>query len=352
MNQLNILKRATTVFILLCLIAPCVILILNTEKPTLELDLDQPKITAIKSKNYFSKNYGLKESLLEYYLNFKINTLKESALPNQVVKGKNDWLFLGNKHHKSFNNAFGNDDFTKKKASQINNNLKKISTYLDSEKIPFYFVIAPDKNQIYSEQLPFQLKKNNTRTNKLIKKIKSETNINCFSLHKVLIENKHKSELYIKTDSHWNSYGAFIGYQEIMKKINTQNLFKTEKIEDYNIIETLNFSGDLSNMLLSSKKASNIIFERKKPNNIEVISYTSYSQHYKNKNGSGKLMIYRDSFTNALTPFFNNTFNEVIYIRGHNLNRKLINSFKPDVIILEKIERNLIHLSEMKSPLE
>jgi hypothetical protein len=163
--------------------------------------------------------------------------------------------------------------------------------------------------------------------------------------------NKQNSELYYKTDSHWNSYGAYVGYTEIMKEINRNNTFKIESIDDYIITKMANFNGDLSRMLLSDKKVDQITFKRKKELDIEVINYSVPIKHYKNSKGKGKLMIYKDSFTNALTPFLNNTFNEVMYVRDINLNTKLIESFKPDMIILEKIERNIINLSQIKSPL-
>ncbi|WP_375237794.1 hypothetical protein, partial [Aurantibacter sp.] len=175
--------------------------------------------------------------------------------------------------------------------------------------------------------------------------------VNCFSLHKSLISKKSKVELYYKTDSHWNSYGAFIGYREIMKKINNEKQVKVETINNYTITKNKNFNGGLSRMLFSNKLEDSLVFKRKKEFAIKTIKNNFTFKHFKNPNGIGKLLIYRDSFTDNLLPFLNNTFKEVISIKGHNLDKDLIDSFKPDVVILEKIERNLENLTKMKSPL-
>jgi hypothetical protein len=344
-------KNAATIIIILLLIIPNIFIFITSEKPQFNISLNNPKSTLKEVKKYYHKNYGLKNILLKNYVHFKTKTLEEHTLLNQVIKGKNGWLYLGNNYNNSLNNAFGNDAFTAQENKTIINNLKNIKTYLDTKDIPFYFIIAPDKNQIYPEYLPFQLDKKETKATKLIKQIKDQTTINCFSLHNSLMANKQNSELYYKTDSHWNSYGAYVGYTEIMKEINRNNTFKIESIDDYIITKMANFNGDLSRMLLSDKKVDQITFKRKKELDIEVINYSVPIKHYKNSKGKGKLMIYKDSFTNALTPFLNNTFNEVMYVRDINLNTKLIESFKPDMIILEKIERNIINLSQIKSPL-
>ena len=333
------------------LIIPNIFIFITSEKPKFNIDINNPKSTLAKAKKYYHKNYGLKNLLLKDYIDFKIKILKEPVLQNQIVHGKNDWLYLGDNYKNSFKNTFGNDDFIIKDEKKIISNLKEIQLFLDKKSIPFYFVIAPDKNQIYPEYLPFQLNKNETKASKIIKQINNQTSITCFSLYKCLITKKNKVDLYYKTDSHWNSYGAFIGYKEIMKKINEKKQIKAESINNYTITKNENFNGGLSRMLLSNKLEDSIVFKRKKEFNIEIIKKDNTFKHFKNLNGVGKLLIYRDSFTDNLLPFLNDTFKEVISIKGHNLNKNLIDSFKPDLVILEKIERNLVNLTEMKSPL-
>lgn len=351
MNKFTFYKKFAVIIIITMLIIPNVFIFITSEKPQFSINLNDPKLTLEKVKKYYHKNYGLKNIQLKNYLNFKTNTLKEHALHNRVVGGKNGWLYLGDNYKNSFKNAFGNDAFTTKEEKKIISNLKEIQTFLDNKDISFYFVIAPDKNQIYSENLPFQLNKKETKTSNLIKQINAQTSVNCFSLHKSLISKKSKVELYYKTDSHWNSYGAFIGYREIMKKINNEKQVKVETINNYTITKNKNFNGGLSRMLFSNKLEDSLVFKRKKEFAIKTIKNNFTFKHFKNPNGIGKLLIYRDSFTDNLLPFLNNTFKEVISIKGHNLDKDLIDSFKPDVVILEKIERNLENLTKMKSPL-
>ncbi|WP_375237795.1 hypothetical protein, partial [Aurantibacter sp.] len=177
MNKFTFYKKFAVIIIITMLIIPNVFIFITSEKPQFSINLNDPKLTLEKVKKYYHKNYGLKNIQLKNYLNFKTNTLKEHALHNRVVGGKNGWLYLGDNYKNSFKNAFGNDAFTTKEEKKIISNLKEIQTFLDNKDISFYFVIAPDKNQIYSENLPFQLNKKETKTSNLIKQINAQTSV-------------------------------------------------------------------------------------------------------------------------------------------------------------------------------
>ena len=88
-----------------------------------------------------------------------------------------------------------------------------------------------------------------------------------------------------------------------MKRINNEKQIKIESINNYTITKNENFNGGLSRMLLSNKLEDSIVFKRKKEFNIQIIKNDNTFKHFKNLNGVGKLLIYRDSFTDNLLPF-------------------------------------------------
>ena len=341
-------KKITLIIIGLLIITPTLLFI--SEKNNVTYNLRKPKQAYSKAKNNYIKKYGLKENLLKGYLNFKLDLLKDNPLPFQIIKGKKEWLFLGNSYENSFDNAFGNNQFNQEELTLITTNLNKIKAYLDSKNIDFHLVIAPDKNQIYSEFLPYQLKKNKTKCAILLDKLKKETSINAFSLHTTLLNNKNKETLYYKTDSHWNTYGAFVGYKEIISKLNTTKNIITETLDNYLITKTKDYTGDLSVIIQSKNKVERFSFKRKEKIDIDTLSYNLSLKHFKNKKGKKKLMVIRDSFSDNLMLFLNNTFNEVSYIKHQNIDTKLIEKVKPDIVIIEIIERNLINLTRVNTP--
>ena len=54
-----------------------------------------------------------------------------------------------------------------------------------------------------------------------------------------------------------------------------------------------------------------------------------------------KVLIFRDSFTISLVPYISETFGEVNYVWKQDINEfeDLINSYKPDIVIFEMVER-------------
>lgn len=60
-----------------------------------------------------------------------------------------------------------------------------------------------------------------------------------------------------------------------------------------------------------------------------------------NPSQTGKLFMFRDSFANALIPYFSESFENVRYSRSFPYDYNLVDQFKPDVLIVEIAERNI-----------
>lgn len=346
----NTINLIIIILFLSALALPNIIMLFDKKiaNTNLDISIQQPLISIGKLKNFYLDNYGTKATLVKEYINFKSKFSKENPIPNRVIKGKNGWLYLGNYYNNVFNNSFGNNTFSDKQFNAIKNNLINCNNYLKAKNIKFYTVIAPDKNKIYQEFLPFQLKQNLNNV-ELLNQVLPE-DLKVIDLEKTLLYNKKNQQLYLKTDTHWNHYGAFHGFKKILKHIDKDNNLKMVKLSDFNTFTENNFQGDLTRMIQSTITETNIKLKAKPYFETEVINYNSYYQHYRNINGKGKIMIYRDSFSNALIPFLNATFKEVILIKKHNLDKALIKSFNPDIVLFEIIERNLSFFEKIKTP--
>ncbi|MBN2867197.1 MAG: hypothetical protein JXK08_00860 [Flavobacteriaceae bacterium] len=308
-----------------------------------ELNIKNPKQSLSDFNSYYLGNFGLKKTAVNQYISFKTNFLDEVPLPIYNVTGKDGWYFLGNHYNNAFNNTFGITDT--KKVKSITNYLETVNQYLSSKNIKFYVVFPPNKHTIYSEYLPFQVKKSPTLYNILKDNLEQNSSVQLIDLHSVLLKAKKENQVYYKTDSHWNDLGAFIGYQKIMDQINNSLLVEKQKLEDYNIYNTQKTIGDNTQMINLRQKTDVVIFEKKTTSKVEVIANDQKFIHFKNEDKPYKLMVYRDSFTNALIPFFNDTFGDTFYVRGININKQTIENNKPDIVILELVERNIDYLS-------
>jgi len=311
-------------------------------------NIKEPIASLRDIKNYYQENYGLKTTLVNGYINFKSNLLKESPIPNRVFSGKNGWYFLGNEYNNVLNNTYGNDDFLNKELERITLNIKNTINYLSSKNIMFYLVVLPDKNRIYQEKMPFQLNQNKTKLEVLKKHLKKEIGFEIIDLTNVLLTNKQKGVLYFKTDTHWNDYGAFLGYTETINILNKDFDISKTTLSDYKTVEKIIDNGDLINLINLNIEEKSISFIENTESKVITHEFSYKNKHFFNSNKNLKLLMHHDSFANYWFRFFNESFRECIYSRGYILNKSLIEKEKPDIIIFEIIERDINLLSQQK----
>jgi alginate O-acetyltransferase complex protein AlgJ len=275
----------------------------------------------------------------------------------KAFEAKENWLFY------KAENAIGSYQnlnlFSANDLQKIVENLRAQKKYLDSQGIAFYIFVTPDKNRIYGEYYPDYIEKKNPQGRAELLSMyleKNATDIRVIYPYKELINAKGESRLYLKTDTHWNEYGALIGYQSLMKII--VQSFPTIKImeyTDFTFLPTSEPSGDLSDMLgvtwedVKQRYGQDTYL---KPMPIKPYSFVE-TQSEQNESGNKimvktenaskpyKVFVYRDSFATALLPYISNTFGEVNYFWRHDFmhDQDKINLAKPDIVILEMVER-------------
>ena len=289
--------------------------------------------------------------------------------------GKNEWIFLGNDYsrvidkHCQENFPLDNYEFQ----SSINkiDLLKNTTEGLGGTYVLF---IAPDKHNIYCDELPQWLgdtcKNSEIYTRKLISKIEDETSVNVIYPALELKSQISKGQLFHKSDTHWNFLGGKVGFVTLMK-----NMERLGLIRDFQEIPLMDLKqirneklGDLAHILAlpSGYKISkdfDYLFQRpdqllvrwKEVNKKEelkpftVSSGSAPSKFYAYmKNESAmyrtKLLVLCDSFNNAMSPYFNLYFSDVMYVsRRSSMDEKIraIQKFKPTIVINEIVERDL-----------
>lgn len=360
MNAKKDIKSTILIALFLAiLILPNLIMLTNLEnnqdnkqikfKDFPELNLKEPIAFIRGFKNYYNDNFGLKTTSVKNYIDFKINFLEENPIPNRVVHGKNGWYFLGNEFSNVHNNTFGNEPFLKNELKLITQNLNSIINYLSSHGIKFYLVVPPDKNRIYQEEMPYKLNQNITKLEELKEHLKKELDFEIIDLTSTILSNKPNDLLYYKTDSHWNDYGAFLGYTEVINVISKDFTIPQNPLLNYNIDKDIIENGGTINMINLIIKEKAITLNKKTASNIITKKSTRIDTRYLNSKINLKLIMHRDSFANAWIRFFNESFGESIYLRGYVLDKTLIEKEKPDIIIFEIIERDISILSNQKS---
>lgn len=308
-------------------------------------DKNKPLLFLRQFKAYYKDNFGLRYTLSNIYLRFKFKVLNESPIPSKVVVGKNGFLYLGNSFSDVLSESLGFKLFTKSELNQIKFNIEERKNWLDSQNIGFYVCIIPNKHTIYREYLPVHFPYQETRKDQLVDFVKRETDIEIIDVEKLLKSKKQKLRIYHKLDSHWNDLGAFFGSQFIVNVIKKDYPIDNLSLDSFKI-DFLSIEGSTSKMLGLSDTENQIYLKPffddktiKLETNMFYKNKSINELRYKNPDKPFKVLVFRDSFTTALIPFFNQTFGECTYIWSHDFDKELIQQEKPDIVIMEYVER-------------
>lgn len=295
-----------------------------------------------ETDSWLNDHFYKRREIINFYE--KINTTIIGRIENEkALVGKEKWIFY--KGDNSIENFQNINLFTEAQLKNIEDNLKNREEWLKKQNIKYYTFIAPDKNKIYKEYYPNYINQINSfgKGYQLREYLKNK-NINLIYPYEELIKEKKENLVYWKTDTHWNEYGGYIGYKRLIDEIKKDfQEVKTVKEDELNI-GFAPYGGDLLGMLsLSSDIYKNINY---KTLNIKNQNFS----YVKNEGSNGvltksskkyKVLIFRDSFTSAMTPYISETFGEVEYIWRHDFNnfQNKIKEFKPDIVIHEIVER-------------
>jgi len=298
---------------------------------------------------WLSDRFRYREKLLNHYV--KLNAFLLGRIENnKAFLGDNGWLFY--KAENSINNFQNKNLFTDSELIHIKKNIQKHKTLLEKQGINYYILIAPDKNRIYGEYYYPEIKKvaPKGRAEELISFL-SDDDLNIVYPLEKMLNAKCNGAIYYRLDTHWNNYGAFIGYSELMEEIKkdypTLNILD---LKDFNVKTRPEKGGDLLNMLnvplekLKLKDNAILVLNKKTPYKYKYLKNAGRkgvkTQNPKPLNNL-KVFVLRDSFTTAMEPFISETFNEANFVWTHNFNSQYeaILKYKPDIVIHEMVER-------------
>jgi hypothetical protein len=310
-------------------------------------------------QKYYEDRFAFRNTMMMYYAKTKLNLFKSSPLPAMVGIGKEDWLYFTS----PLLIKESQQPFTPQELKQIKLNLRLITAWLKSKDITYYFLLLPFKQRIYPEYqnalIAHQFKF--SKIDQLYDFIQEDTLINCIDVRKNLVEGKEKYPTYIKTDTHWTEWGAYLTYLEIFKKMKQNYPSLEPNLLSEFIIDTSNTGeGDLQ-LMMGLK--DDIMFpyyniNLKNEPEIQIIdssATTNPSSKYsirelKEKNKGLKIFVVRDSFTEYLRKFLTPHFDRSFYAWMPVMPAAKIVEEKPNIVLQEMLEQFIHHTLEL--PLE
>ena len=299
-------------------------------------------------EKYFNDRFLGRGKLLKYYQKLKssINGRgRRYAVSDAVVEGEDGWFFY--RLENSLRNFQNLDVLTEKEMKRSLALLKRQQAWCREKNIKFYYFIAPDKNKVYGEKMGFVPRifpDSRSRAARWVEYIRKNSDIKVIYPLEELKKQKHKGLLYYKNDTHWNWYGGYLGYIELMKEIKKDfpelRQFKAQKFT-----EEKGRMGDLYFLAPYMVKREKEAY--KKPVIAPEFSMdVTQRRVYQHKNPYGKfnLCILRDSFCNSMLAYLFYSFAETTAFWTYSLTTQGLEymiEVKTDVFILEHVERSL-----------
>jgi hypothetical protein len=298
-----------------------------------------------KYELYYNDNFGLREWLVRSAGYLKYRFFNSSANPSKVLIGKDDWMFLTGSFYKVTQDLQRTNAYTDEELTQAIAQWQQKIDELKIQNIPFFKAVWPDKHYIYPEKLPYAMKVLSVNAPSRFEQLQKKISLSGAPLHLIdvraeLMALKEKVQIYDKYDSHWNSWGAFVAYTELLNQIHSRiPEVKPIPAEEFIIKWNKRGMGDLALILgldLPELKPEFILpHDSAQALMITENGFPPQTEIWINERSSTRLtaLIYRDSFTTALIPFLTRHFRKMILLRDQNYSHDMVNRTHPDVVI-------------------
>ena len=328
------------------------------EKP--EFDLSTIISYSDDYESYYNDNLPFRGIIRTLWTKFNFYILNESTT-TQVLVGKNEgskestWLFYQENHDGNpIKEVQGVYDFTAEEVFQIEDAIDKNMEELAKRNIEVYYTFIPNKVTLYKEKLPDNITifDQDTRVDRLIKYLEDKNTKNIINLKNYLLEAKKNGQVYHKQDTHWNEFGAFVGYKAISQTIakdseinyNFEVQFPEEKLSDLDLIQMSGIKDILKDVEPKVIYQEDVEFKGMVLQTENEIAITECETAPVDKT----IMIVGDSFRKAMIPYFAKNFKKVIFLHRCDYGPYMLDAYAPDIIVCQFLERYVNTLAEFK----
>ena len=298
---------------------------------------------------WWNEHFPLRSKLVTAHN--KIMTLfSEKSATERVISGRGGWLY----YEPTLDDYLHQATITPAQARNIARSFALMQEAAEEEGAKFLAVFVPNKATIYPEHMPRRFTPLNAPKNMdLLRAAMPEA----LYLDELLLREKSTAPdlLYHKEDSHWNLKGAKLGYEAVLRALEQEALILP--YDEWVMRE--DWKGDLANMLWPSYEKTEAQFELRDFEAHYVFSRPLRSKEDADiesfnpaREGSGSMLIYRDSFANAWIELFSESFEHVYYSHSFPYRWSLTERLQPDYLVIAMVERNIPRYLSSIPPLQ
>lgn len=264
-----------------------------------------------------------------------------------VIRGTDGWLYFT----KTMPDYTGETSLSEDAALRLQRVGDLMAEYVEGQGATFALTVVPNKATVYPDHLPYYYRVPDSYT---VTKPNCDSPTPLYVLNTALADKdwyvdmtaaltaEADTQLYHKRDSHWNNLGARVGYNALMAAVDgnagayDDTPYRIEAV----------WEGDLDALLGSAYKDDQAVWQTE-------FTY-DYTSRYRTEedilittaceDGEGHLVMFRDSFANALLPLLAQQYATATFSRALPFALDLTAIEGADTVIVEIVERNLHNL--------
>ncbi len=318
--------------------------------------------------NWFEDDLGLREAYLTLSGIINYNVLHR-AKTSKVEIGNNGFLYLAEEGNLEME-ASRSEDFIGR-IPEYARDQQAIADKLAGQGVDYVFMIAPGKPSIYPEYIASSAHRvEDTIGDAMYDYLTTKTDVHVSWPKDMLIDAKDNDDdelIYIKTDTHWTTYGRNIAYRELISELGEWGIIDTKPCEVIFFKSDRSYEGDLSGMMGpvtwggdKLKEDSFTDWKIVSPSAHVIEQGERYEEFqrmladknvynpelcvmYHNENAPEEsVLICGDSMVGiCILPQLAESFSDLTFIWSYKLDQDFIDFVKPDLVISEFGEREM-----------
>jgi len=266
-----------------------------------------------------------------------------------VILGTDGWLYYA----ETLPDYLGVPRMSERECYAAARTLHLVQQYAAQQGARFVFTIAPNKNSLYPAHMPARYPPSTLPSNaeRLTARLAdlAVPYVDLFAALRSVDET-----LYYATDSHWNNRGAALAgdvlYEALTGTESATGEWPSDRLPNNRFFST-NYTmqgshmGDLYQMAYpaGTQPEADAVFDRAftfqykgnfhSPEDVRITTI--------NTGNPGRLVMFRDSFGNALHPFLAERFGKALFSRATPYDLTTVVQEQADTVVIELVERNL-----------
>lgn len=297
---------------------------------------------------------------------------------DQVVVGDNGWLYYGG----TIEDYQNKTPLRERQARNIAVNMRMMQDYCQAQGANFALVIAPNKNELYPESMPYYYPSVDDASMELLARELEEAGVSWVNLFDLWADEESAANdaaqtlLYFKGDSHWNEKGALVAHDAIASSLGLSTLGVS--LNDF--IERDDYVGDLATMIYpvsadteanwyvagvndgsgeaGTARSGNLwryvegssVEDSTVRTNLAADSANALdgfaAQSRQAASNNGNLLMLRDSFGNSLLPYFASEFESATFSKMIPYDLLSLQSGGISSVIVERTQRHVDYFAE------